>query len=739
MTNNFLNTINKILILCVVQVLFFSCKDEDYTPVFADQAVLGKNTFIGSQNCATCHNSEFNEWENSHHDLSMQLADSVSILGNFNEAIYTSKGITYKFFKKGNEFFVNTEGVKGEYDDYKVAYAFGVYPLQQYLIEFPDGKYQCLLAAWDSENQKWYDLQPDLEIHNTEWLHWTGGSMNWNNMCADCHSTNLKKNYNQVSETYNTTYDIINVSCEACHGAGSNHVDYYSNSENYKDFMPPVLYMDKTMTPKELVQKCARCHSRRAMLTDNFDYKGHFLDHYMPSLLTEPNYELDGQIKDEVYVYGSFKQSKMYDEGVSCNDCHNPHTLSLKKAGNDLCLNCHTPNYNDYSHHFHKPGSESAQCVNCHMTGKTYMGNDYRRDHSFRVPRPDQTVDYGTPNACNNCHQDKTAEWAASFIIDKYGDVRPDHFSDELLAGYHGDLEAFYNVFSNNEYPEIARATALNRYGNNVLSETEFAKIYKYLNDLSPLVRNEAVMALSTRNSETVANSLKPLLMDSLRLIRISTANYFKSFNEGVFIEEKNKQAEKDYNNELKSNADFASGQHKIAVSFQTKGNIEKAAEAYYKALKIDNYYNISRVNLALLEYNRGNIETAEKLYLKVIEQEPNYSQPYYMLGLLYNESGEPQKSLFYLKTACEKEPKNQRAFYNYALKLQEQLLLEDSINVIEDGLTHFILDEGLLYLKLIAFLKLENISEARTLVIKLLEISPNNTNYQNILNNLSN
>ena len=563
--------------------------------------------------------------------------------------------------------------------------------------------------------------------------------MNWNNMCADCHSTNLKKNYDQVTEKYNTTYDIINVSCEACHGAGSNHVEYYSELDNYKNFLPPDLYMDKTMTPKELVQKCARCHSRRAMLTDNFDYEGHFLDHYMPSLLTEPNYELDGQINDEVYVYGSFKQSKMYSEGVSCNDCHDPHTLKLKKVGNDLCLNCHTPNYNDYSHHFHNQDSPAGQCVNCHMTGKTYMGIDFRRDHSFRVPRPDQTVDYGTPNACNNCHQDKTADWAAKFIIDKYGDTRPDHFSNELLAGYHGDLEAFYKVFSNNEYPEIVRATALNRYGNNALTDNEFIKIYKYVNDVSPLVRNEAVMALSNRNNETIANILKPLLMDSLRMIRITAASYFKSFNEGVFIDKKNKQAEVDYNNELKTNTDFASGQHKIAVSYQSKGNIEKASEAYYKALKIDNFYNISRLNLALLEYNRGNIEIAVELYLKVIEQEPDYSQPYFMLGLLYNETGLSEKSLSYLKTACEKEPKNQRAFYNYALKLQEQQLIEQSLKVLNEGLVYFNFDEGLLYLKLIAFLKLNKTNEAHQLVIKLLEISPNNTNYQNILNNLSN
>lgn len=731
------NLFRKVFYLSFVFSIIYSCKNDNYVLATSEELFVKNEVFVGSETCATCHSKEFKDWKGSHHDLSMQEANSESILGDFQNTTYTSKGITYNFFKKGNEFFVNTEGVGGKYEDYKITHAFGVYPLQQYLIEFPNQQYQCLLVAWDSEKGKWYDLQPDLEIHHTEWMHWTGGSMTWNNMCADCHSTNLKKNYDQTTKLYSTTYDIINVSCEACHGSGGNHIEYYKNIDKYSNVKPPKLYMDKGMDSKEVVQKCARCHSRRAQNTKYFNYEGHFFDHYSPQLLTAPMYELDGQIKDEVYVYGSFAQSKMYQEGVSCNDCHNPHTLGLIKTGNSLCLNCHTPNYNEPSHYFHEKGSNAAQCINCHMTGKKYMGNDYRRDHSFRVPRPDQTVKYGTPNACNSCHQDKDAQWAADIIVKNYGETRPEHFSDNLLDGYHSNIDGFRKVFSNTNNSELVRATALNRFGNNPLTEEQFGQIFKYVNDISPLVRSEAIKSLSKINSNNVEALIKPLLLDSLRLVRISAANYFKSTNDGVFMDEKNRLAESDYNNELKTNADFASGQHKIAMDYHRKGQIEGAIKAYYNALDIDNYYNMSRINLALLEYNRGNFNQAEKLYLKVTEQEPNFSHAFYSLGLFYGEQGNPEKSIKYLGLACEKEPKMARAFYNYALKLQQELLLESSVDASNFGLSYFPNDENILYIKLLGLIKLNKKEEAKLVVAKLLNISPSNTSYLRIFNDL--
>jgi|TARA_Y100000310_G_scaffold131642_1_gene130799 hypothetical protein len=688
-------------------------------------------TFVGSQSCRSCHEKEYSLWENSHHDQAMKIADSLTVLANFNNTSFTHNTVTSTFYKKDGAFYVNTEGPDGKYSDYKIIYTFGFTPLQQYIVQFPDGKYQCLSIAWDSIKNNWFHLQPDLIIKHNEWMHWTGGSMNWNTMCADCHSTNVHKNFDSKSDSYKTTFSEINVSCEACHGPSSEHTAFYKK-EN-QGGTPPQMYMGKNMSSTELVEKCARCHSRRSQYTDYFDYEGYYLDHYEPSLLIDPIYELDGQIRDEDYVYASFLQTKMYKEGISCKDCHDVHSLELIKTGNALCLNCHTSQYNSPSHHYHIPNTESSKCINCHMTGRYYMGNDFRRDHSFRVPRPDQTEQYNTPNACNSCHKDKSSKWASDFIKEKYGNKRADHFSDHLLKGYFEDKSGFETVFSNKDYPEIARATAINQFINQQVPEKDVHKLIPYLGDTSALVRTETVRAIEKTGITNFSNNIIPLLNDSIRIVRISAARYFHMTGMDMSENIDFSKANKEYLKQLNSNLDFASGHHQKAVYYQAENNTELAIKSYEKSLGIDNYYNASRMNLALLYYETGRMEECEQLYLKVIEQEPDFSFSYYMLGLLYNETGNNSNALKYLALAIDKEPTTSNSFYNYALKLQEIEQYDKSVQVLDKGLKIFFNNERLLYVKLIGQLKSANTIAAYNTCLKLLEISPNNTNYLQI------
>jgi tetratricopeptide (TPR) repeat protein len=693
------------------------------------------SNFVGSTVCKSCHQDQYTDWKESHHDQAMKVADSISVLGDFNDVSFSSNGVKSSFYKKEDDFFVNTQGDDGNYQDYKIVYTFGVTPLQQYIVQFPDGKYQCLQTAWDSEKNKWFDLQPNLEIEHDEWIHWTGGAMTWNSSCADCHSTNLDKGFDSQLNSYNTTFSEINVSCEACHGPGSQHADFYQNPN--PNVEPAKMYMDSSLISTEVVDKCARCHSRRSQITSVFDFKGEFLDHYSPSLLIDPIYEMDGQIRDEDYVYGSFVQSKMYHNGVSCRDCHNVHSLKLQKTGNSLCLNCHEPKYDSESHHFHKVESEGGQCVNCHMTGKTYMGNDFRRDHSFRIPRPDQSVTYGTPNACNGCHSDESPEWARDFIVSKYGKERVDHFSDHLLAGYQGDQAALLKLLKGEKYPDIARATALNIFSNQQLSMQEVNSISKFLNDSSALIRNEAINTIRNLESREFSKFIEPLLLDSIRLVRLSAAGYFHTIGASSEFENNYGGVQKEYLDKLEINSDFPSGQHEIALYHHARGDVSAAVQAYEKSISIDNHFNTSRMNLALLYYQQGDVEEAKNLYLTVIKQEPEFSHSYYMLGLLYNEVGEPEKALDYLAKACEREPVNIRAFYNYSLKLQQAGKYKESIEIIERALEMIPNNEEFLYVKLLGQFNGKQFKEARTTCELLLKISPNNSSYLQILTQL--
>ncbi|MGD9290577.1 MAG: multiheme c-type cytochrome, partial [Desulfobacterales bacterium] len=382
-------------------------------------------TFVGSKICMDCHKAEYDRWQNSHHDRAMEIANDETVLGDFDNAVAEFHDVTSRFYRKDGSFFVHTQGPDGKMGEFEITHTFGWYPLQQYLVPFPGGRLQCLPVAWDVKEKQWYHLYPNTPIDPKDWLYWTNAGQNWNGMCAECHSTNLKKNYDIQTESYATTWSEIDVSCEACHGPGSRHVAWAELPDMAR---PQTANFDlvvkaKGMDSRQQVELCAPCHSRRAILGDYTHAEPDLLDSMLPSLLTPELYFADGQILEEVYVYGSFTQSKMYRRNVRCSDCHDVHSIKKVKEGNALCLQCHRADiYDTKAHHFHKSEGEKgesiksadgevlfevgsgAECVQCHMPERPYMVIDYRADHSFRIPRPDLSVELGTPNACNRCH-----------------------------------------------------------------------------------------------------------------------------------------------------------------------------------------------------------------------------------------------------------------------------------------------------------------------------------------------
>ncbi|MGE5519571.1 MAG: cytochrome c3 family protein, partial [Candidatus Dadabacteria bacterium] len=384
--------------------------------------------------------------------------------GNFNNTIYTADGITSRFFKKDGKFFINTQGEEGSYHDYEIKYTFGYFPLQQYLVDFPSGKMQATRQSWDSRKNKWFHQYPGQKIPSHDWLHWTGNAQNWNTTCARCHSTNLQKNYDFASDSYHTTYSVLTVSCESCHGPAKLHVDYV-NSASYKKgekVKGSYMLMAKNSGQVAEINTCAPCHMRAAELTRQMPTGAELLDNYIPEIPSLEFFYADGQVKDEDYTYTSYLQSKMYSRGIKCSNCHNAHSGKVLFTGNTLCLQCHAKKYDEFSHTNHTTGTEASQCKNCHMPGTYYMGNDFRHDHALRVPRPDLTANFGTPNACNKCHTDQTPSWAAAAIVKWYGNKRAYHFSEDLIPASKasGESEAhILKLFNDTATPAIIRAT----------------------------------------------------------------------------------------------------------------------------------------------------------------------------------------------------------------------------------------------------------------------------------------
>jgi predicted CXXCH cytochrome family protein len=719
-----------------ISSLFLQCASDPQTinpPI--------KEQYLGDLQCKSCHEDAYKDWQNSHHDRAMQEASDSTVLGNFENATFESNGVGSRFFKQNGKFFVNTEDPKGLYQDFEVLYTFGVEPLQQYMVSLPGGRLQCLLTAWDTKEKKWFDLMPDERIQPDDWLHWTGGSMTWNTMCADCHSTYLEKNFEETSNTFNTNWEIIDVSCEACHGPGQQHLAYVNSStfQNEEKISGSYLHLTADLDNKQQVEECGRCHARRGPLSEVFDHSGVMMDHYLPDILRPGLYHADGQILDEVYVYGSFLQSKMYRYNVKCTNCHNAHSMKLLFDGNKLCTQCHVPTqYDTALHHFHEPGTEGADCKSCHMPGKIYMGNDFRRDHSFRIPRPDQSVKYGTPNACTQCHDDKNSEWAAKAVEDWYGPVRSPHFSDILTPAQNGDIKALPGLMAmigDTSKPEIAQATAVWLLGQSPVQGADL-KIVEALKHENAMIRYAAVNAMEGTRQEDRIRYLVPLLDDPVKAVRAQAAYVMADISERLIGEpnlEALQNATADFLNILKVQADFPAGQLQRGQYFHKKQNYIAAEKAYKEALKQDPYLAQAHYNLANLYYQQQQFAKAESEFKEVIRLQPDAADAYYSFGLLQAEMQNLKGAAYSLGKAAELSG-NPRYYYNWGLTLQNLLKPKEAEQAFKEGLSIDPNSEINLYALAILYIQQNQRKEAQPIILLLLQINPNNPDYQNLM-----
>ena len=668
--------------------------------------------YVGDKSCIECHSKEVEEWKGSDHDLAMKVANDETVLGDFNSSSYELHGVKSSFFKKGGKFFIRTDGPDGKLHDYEVAYTFGFYPLQQYLIKFPDGKYQVPDIAWDSRSeaeggQRWYHIHEKETILAGDVLHWTGQNFNWNFMCADCHSTNLKKNYNPKTKKYHTTWDVINVSCEACHGPASGHMEWTKTKDmnvSNSGFAVTLLrqgrhwLIDKnTLTPKPIdsnssnssnvgnrypeIEVCAKCHSRRSQLNDSFEPGDRYHNHYLPSMLEKGLYFPDGKIQDEVYVYDSFLQSKMYAKGVTCTNCHNPHTLKRKADGDAICYSCHRmEKYKNIEHHHHPEGSTGASCVNCHMPSRTYMGVDNRNDHSFRLPRPDISVELPeVPNACNNCHKDKNASWAVEAMKSWYGKipVGKQKFAHALHSLRENSADApksLYGVLMS-DAPVIAKATVTGYLGHYPSRQT-YTTTLQMLRNKDGNIRRNAMEALEAFPPKMRISETFKMLKDPLLTVRMEAARQLTAFPLGKIDQDNKKLFDKvlkEYKDTLMFNADRPESQLSLASLYSNLKQNKKAEAAYREALRLQPQFVPSYVNYSDFLFKNGRDSEALKILQEGIKKIPDIAALHYSLGLWYVRNKESEKAVEELKKAAELDRDNTGFAYAYAVSIGKE------------------------------------------------------------------
>ncbi len=621
--------------------------------------------FVGRAACIDCHREQAEAFRGSHHDLAMDIATDETVLGDFQNVTFEHDGLINRMYRDGKRFMVHTEGPSGAMEDFEVKYVFGVDPLQQYMVEFdrsddmPENelsRLQVLRISWDTQGKRWFYLRPpdvNEKLEPEDPLHWTGIAQRWQTMCADCHSTDLKTNFDPKANRYHTTFSEIDVSCEACHGPGSMHVELANNKSLFWDRRYGYgLSKLKGDSNEAEIQSCAPCHSRRGVMDPHFRGGDSYFDHYALELMSPATYHADGQIKDEVYVFGSFIQSKMYHKNIRCSDCHDPHSLQLKHQGNETCTSCHqhaAGKYDVPAHHHHVPGTAGAMCVNCHMPHTTYMEVDPRRDHSLRVPRPDLSVKLGTPNACSGCHIEdlrkdldsatseqakhyadwlrladegneqiaqmlaKTNQWCDDACEQWYGKERhqPFHFGEAFAAfraGDPGGVEAMLRLVNEPDEvaPAYARATALSELGQAGVREALpiSRELIKNM-DAHPLLRTAAVTVYMNASAERIAKDLFPLLEDESKSVRDEATRVMIATGAVRELEDSQRSQVELAARSVKGtlmNASDRSGAHLAwAALCEQLGRYGEAIDSYQDAIRVEPNSTGARSNFAEL------------------------------------------------------------------------------------------------------------------------------------------
>ncbi|MFO1156666.1 MAG: tetratricopeptide repeat protein [Rhodospirillales bacterium] len=640
----------------------------------------------------------------------MQEATDATVLGNFDGATFNDGVVTSRFFRRDGGFFVNTDGPVGHLADFAIRYTFGVYPLQQYLIAFPDGRLQALGIAWDSRpkeegGQRWFQLYPDQTPRAGNPLHWTGLDQTWNFQCAECHSTELRKNYDAARNTYATTWAELNVACEACHGPGSAHVAWARGGGKdgggtggtpasgngltvHFDERRDVQWLPDsgTGTARRSVphraaaelETCGVCHSLSTKIAEPWRPGHPLLDSHLPALLVPGSFEADGKNLGETYNYAAFRQSKMFSRGVTCSDCHDPHSLKLRAEGNAVCEQCHDPEkFSTAAHTHHPEGSPAGQCVACHMPARTFMGVDRRHDHGFRIPRPDESVRFGTSNTCNDCHTDKNAAWAAAAIEKWFGPQRKGFqtWTAPLAAARDGSSAApaaLARLAADPETPSIVRATAFAAMSPTPDPAT-FNAVRAGTGDADPLVRWSALRALSVLPDTQSRPLAAARLADPVLGVRIEAARQLAAVSRDGLPEADRSRLDKatgELIEALRVNADRPESRVNLGQVYARQGRLPDAIAEFAAARALDPGFTPAYVEGAQALAQQGKEADGEQLMREGLARAPADAILNHALGLSLIRQRRAPEALGFLESAAKGDPSSPRFAFVYAIAL---------------------------------------------------------------------
>ncbi len=678
-----------------------------------------REAFVGSAACAPCHQAQSEAFLASHHEKALVAPGPELVKARFDGSHFNSKlgGATAFSLRQGAPF-VSTPIPGGATAPFPIAYISGVWPLEQYVVATERGKLQALGVAWDSRTAgeggaKWFHVYGAGGIAPSDSLFFTSSAQNWNQICADCHSTRVERRYDPATDGFDTRWAELSVGCEACHGPGAEHVR--TAQAGHPTALPAHLEPSAPWQPSATgsptpraqdgveVEVCAPCHSRRTPLKEGFVASDPFLDSFEPDLLRPGRYHADGQLEGEVYEWGSFLQSRMYRSGVRCSDCHNPHSGKPYASGNALCVRCHEPAHFDAETHSHHPAGRAPLCIDCHMPPSTFMQIDERRDHSIRIPRPEYSVEFGTPNACNGCHTTQSASWARDQLAHWFPTTNQrSHFVEALGRERQGSLDAprlLRGLSEDSTVPAIARATALERLGA-YASDKTLRSLRAALQSSEPLIVYGAVRGAAQLPPAQRLPLLGPLLDHRLRAVRIAVGKALAGAPLAQLSASVRAALERAFD-EVEQSFELSASRAETLVersAFElARGKLAEAEASLNTALRLQPCSTEAYLNLADVQRQRADEAAAERAIRSALACNPQNAAANHALGLWQVRNHQPSAALASFKRAVELAPEDPRFSYVLAVASAGSGNLEGAIRLLESTLDRRPNDAGAL------------------------------------------
>ncbi len=715
--------------------------------------------YAGSAACESCHEDEYRQWQSSHHKLAERkpnasrdqaaFAAGRAALSGDHSVIPRRAGAAYQILGTGLN---HTQQV------FAVSRVIGESPLRQFLTPFSGGRLQAFEAAYDPRSNEWFNVYGQENRQPGEWGHWTGRGMNWNSMCASCHNTAVRKNYDPASGSYHTTMMEPTVGCEACHGPMREHNEWQTRfgHSGKKDLTL------KKLSPDQVVDNCGFCHARRGELTGEFKPGDNFSDQMRLELVdNSETFYADGQVHEEDYEYAAFLGSRMHSRGVRCTDCHNPHSAKTVLPGNWLCMRCHMGTYTNapiidpvtHSHHkvFGQAAGASAnpdlaaygtnvvpesggECVNCHMPQTVYMQRHRRHDHGFTTPDPLLTKNAGIPNACNRCHLDKDVDWALKWCDEWYGPKmnRPTRERALVIAAARKNepvspaaLAELYKA-SDNPYWRAVAAGLLEPWADEPVVRR---LLIAGLKDTNALVRSGCIRSLQRVAQDPLVHSgLVTELQDTVRDVRLEAAWTLRAeldlrSKAGMELQES-----------FAHNCDQPMGQVQLAGFALARGDAEQAGAHYKKAVEWDPGSGAIRHDYAVILAGLRRPQEAIEQLQAAARLEPTNPEYQYSLGLGWNELGETSNTVRCLREAVRLQPAFSRAWYNLGLALDSSGLTEEALDALAHAKATNQNDPEAPYAAATILARLGRWKEARREAERALEIQPRFQSAQELL-----